>query len=54
MSDQDLIRTLATIADALSYQSEVRPRPSMSRESLRQAVADVFDAIKHIREEAGE
>lgn len=54
MSDPPLTRTLTTIADALSYQSECRPRPSRSREALRAAVADLFDAIKHIREEDGE
>lgn len=54
MSDADLIQTLSTIADALSYQSECRRRPSMSRGALRAAVADLFDAIKHIRDEAGQ
>lgn len=44
---------LATIAEGLSYQAECRPRPSRSREALRAAVADLHDAIRHIRVEDG-
>lgn len=54
LAEPPLTRTLPTIADALSYQSECRPRPSKSREALRAAVADLFDAIKHIQAEDGE
>lgn len=54
MGAPSLRRLLESIAEGLSYQAECRPRPSRSREALRAAVADLYDAMKHIRDEDGE
>lgn len=54
MGEADVVKTLAMIAEGLSYQSECRPRPSRSREALRAAVADLYDAIAAIKREMGE
>ena len=43
-----IAQTLRVIAEGLSYQAECRPRPSRSRECLKNAVADIYDAIAHI------
>lgn len=54
MDSADIIEMLATVAEGLSFQAECRPRPSRSREALRAAVADLYDAIKAVREEGPE
>lgn len=52
--DSATIARLRQVVDALSYQGECRPKPSRSRENFRNAVAEIFDAIKHAQEEDGD
>lgn len=54
MTNVELVQMLTNITEGLSYQSECRPRPSKSREALRAAVADIHDAIRHIKAEDGD